>query len=114
MEMSKIKPPSLVLRCYAEFKGGQWQAFCLEFDLAVQGDSFEQVRQKMDAMLTEYVFDALAGEDREFAHQFMTRRAPLYHWVKFYSLAFAFRFLHLKDGLHKLFREPIRLAPIHA
>ena len=37
MEMRKL------LRCYAERHHGQWEAFCLDFDIAVQGSSFEEV-----------------------------------------------------------------------
>ena len=34
----------LLLRCYAERVGDQWQAFCLDLSLAAQGDTFMEVK----------------------------------------------------------------------
>lgn len=31
------------LRCYAEGEDGEWEAICLDLDIAVQGNSFEDV-----------------------------------------------------------------------
>lgn len=33
--------------CYAEGHGEQWEGFCLDFDLAVQGSSFDDVIGKL-------------------------------------------------------------------
>lgn len=77
----------LVLCCYAEKKGDQWQAFCIDLCLAVQGDSLEDVRQKLESMIVEYVEDALAGEDKPYAAQLLTRRAPLRYQIKYRLLA---------------------------
>jgi hypothetical protein len=52
------------VRCYAEQEGDCWVAVCLSFNLAAQGDSFGEVKTKLEAMLAEYVHDALAGEDK--------------------------------------------------
>lgn len=79
-----MKPTQLILRCYAERVGDQWQAFCLDFCLAAQGDTFQEVREKLEAMIAEYVYDALSGEDKEYAEQLLARRAPLYDWLKYY------------------------------
>ena len=79
-----IKPSRLVLRCYAEKVDNQWQAFCLDFTLAAQADSFEQARRKLEKMILAYVYDALAGEDRQHAGELLTRRAPLKYWAKYW------------------------------
>jgi hypothetical protein len=80
--MSYRAPP---VRGYAEKVGNQWQAFCLDFSLAAQGDTFAEVKDKLDAMVAEYVYDALVGQDRDYAEQLLPRRAPLRHWLKYYS-----------------------------
>ena len=106
-----MKPCNLFLRCYANKHGDQWQAFCIDLCLAVQGDSFPEVKHKLDQMMLEYVYDALAGEDREYAEQLLSRKAPLeqrvtYHYIKFMHHIGIFR-----DELHKLFKEPMPLVP---
>ncbi len=70
------------IRCYAEGCDGRWQAFCLNFDLAAQGASPDDVRHDLEAaisMYLEYVSD-LPAEDQA---QFLRRRAPAGHWLKF-------------------------------
>ncbi len=106
-----MSQPRLLLRCYAEAVDGQWQAFCLDFDLAAQADTFEEARAKLETMLAEYVYDALAGEDREFADQLLSRRAPWPMWAKFYFYVFRHRVLRLQSRVHRLFKEPIPLVP---
>lgn len=44
-----------VVHCYAEGRPGQWEAFCLEFDLAVQGSSCEDVMSKLRDQIELYV-----------------------------------------------------------
>lgn len=79
-----MKPTQLLLRCYAEKVGDQWQAFCLDLSFAAQAGTFAEVKDKLDAMVFEYVFDALAGEDRDYAEQLLIRRAPPCNWLKYY------------------------------
>ena len=113
MADNNIRTKNLMLRCYANKDGDQWQAFCIDLCLASQGDSFPEVKQKLEHMMVEYVYDALAGEDREFAEQLLNRKAPLsqiatYHWIKLMHHLGIFR-----DGVHKLFKEPMPLVPQH-
>ncbi len=66
----------MILSCYAEDKPGQWGAFCLDFDLAVQGESFEDVYRDLKIaieMYLEYV-EGLPAEERD---SFLQRKAPL-------------------------------------
>jgi len=113
MAKDRIRTRELMLRCYANKHGDQWQAFCIDLCLAVQGDSFPEVRQKLEHMMVEYVYDALAGEDREFAEQLLNRKAPFSQIATYYCI----RSLHLvglcRDGIHKLFKEPMPLVPQH-
>lgn len=61
-----MNPKQLIVRCYSEQEGDCWIAVCLDFNLASQGDSFEEVKSKLETMLAEYVYDALAGEDKRY------------------------------------------------
>ncbi len=113
MNNDKIHTKNLMLRCYASKQGDQWQAFCIDLCLAAQGDSFHDVKHKLELMMIEYVYDALAGEDREFADQLLNRTAPFsqvatYHWIRLMH-----RIGHFRDGVHKVFKEPIPLIPQH-
>ena len=113
MADNNIRTKNLMLRCYANKDGDQWQAFCIDLCLASQGGGFPEVKQKLEHMMVEYVYDALAGEDREFAEQLLNRKAPFgqiatYHWIKLMHHLGIFR-----DGVHKLFKEPMPLVPQH-
>lgn len=115
-----MKPSSLLLRCYARRSEGVWVAVCIDLCLAAQADTFEEARAKLDAQIMDYVYDALAGEDRAHAEELLSRRAPLsqrleYHGIRLVqSLAAT---LHLTLGLTKRakgFKRPLPLTPQHA
>jgi hypothetical protein len=66
------------LTCVArEHSGGVWEALCLDFDIAVQGRSFDEVKNQLDVALTSYVTDAMA-EDEKTRAALLNRRAPLF------------------------------------
>ena len=109
MAFQSIKPKQLVLRCYAEQKHGQWQAFCLEFDLAAQGDSYQEVKDKIESQIKSYVQDAL-GEDQEYAAQLLSRKAPFSHWLKWIYYCITYEYFHMRHGMHKLFTETLPLT----
>jgi hypothetical protein len=75
-----------VLVCVARGHNGQWEAFCLDFDLAVQGFSLADVRERLELVLVDYV--AAANAEAEPARsQLLARRAPF-----FVRLSWASRF----------------------
>nr|VFJ89039.1 MAG: hypothetical protein BECKLFY1418A_GA0070994_100623 [Candidatus Kentron sp. LFY] len=76
--------PGKHLHCYIEKKHGIWQAFCLDFMLAAQGESFEESREKLKSMVKEYIDDAKHGENQKYAEQLLSRRAPVRYWWKYY------------------------------
>ena len=62
--------------CYAWGKPGDWAALCVDYDIAAQGESLEQVRRELaDAVATwlEYVAELPAHEQTAF----LNRKAPL-------------------------------------
>jgi predicted RNase H-like HicB family nuclease len=107
----------LTIRCFAEPKHGQWQAFSLEFGLAAQADTYRAARSKLEAMIEEYLEDALGGQDREHADVLLSRKAApsvhlYYHWKGF--LMFLAGAFHKRDCSEKrVFREPWSLSPRH-
>lgn len=77
----------LIVHCMAWRTGDQWVAMCLDFDLAAQGDTYLEARERLAAQIHGYVRDALVGDDQDQAAYFLTRRrAPLRYWLKFYWL----------------------------
>ncbi|MEQ1666864.1 MAG: hypothetical protein ABL868_00260 [Sulfuriferula sp.] len=106
-----MKLEKLLLRYFAEKKDGQWQLFCLDLCLAAQADTFEEGKAKLDAMVDEYIYDALVGEDRQFAAQLLNRKAPFIQWMKYYWYSLIINTVHITNGMHKIFKEPIPLSP---
>jgi len=64
--------------CFARGHGSEWEAICVDLDIAVQGRSFNEVRQGLEEAVASYVESAHA-EDAETCSKLLNRRAPL--WV---------------------------------
>jgi hypothetical protein len=62
--------------CVAHGSRRGWEALCLDFDIAVQGDSFEEVRHNLEDAVRTYVEDAMQ-EDEPHRSRLLNRRAPL-------------------------------------
>ncbi len=80
--------PKAVL-CVASGHGSQWEAFCLDFDLAVQGESFEEVRRLLTDAIEMYVQTAEA-EPEPNRSRLLARKAPflvrlMWAWRVFWS-----------------------------
>lgn len=103
-----MTPKQLIIKCYAQQEGECWVALCLDFNLAAQGDNFDEVKSKLEAMIAEYVYDALAGEDKLYASQLLSRRAPLTSWLKYYIIRFKVALLH---NSARVFDETMPLIP---
>jgi predicted RNase H-like HicB family nuclease len=77
---------TVTIHCYARQEApGTWVALCLNFDLAAQGETFDEAKARLDAMLNEYVADALTGADQDQADAFLNRRAPWYYWLRYWA-----------------------------
>ena len=106
-----MNPHELLVRCYANKDGDQWQIFCIDLCLAAQADTFEEALRKMSAMIKEYVYDAVVGEDREYAGKLLSRKAPLKQRATYKWYALMHKIGVFKDGLHRLFKLPMPLIP---
>ena len=78
MEASKkgLSEMVITVSCFAELQAdGQWYAFCVDYDLVVQGETFDDVRERLEAQISSYVGEAL-GEHSAYQGQLLSRRAP--------------------------------------
>jgi hypothetical protein len=104
-----MKPAQLILRCYATNNDGVWEAFCLDLTLAVQGESFPEVKEKLESQITSYVNEALTKHG-DYADQLLNRKAPLWSWIEYYFYLTKFKLHYLKDDMFKIFKEPMPLG----
>jgi hypothetical protein len=73
---------------YAHGRPGAWEAICVDLDIAVQGDSFDEVRSLLTEAVTTYVEDAMKEEPQD-ARRLLNRRAPFWSQVKFAAVFLA-------------------------
>ena len=95
-----------VLRCYAEGRNGEWEAICLDLDIAVQENSFENVFQALNEAIALHFEAVSALPESEHAH-LLDRPAPLSLRLRF--LGYALRSLFTGDdgdGYHHQFTVP--------
>lgn len=71
-------------QCYAHGTDGDWEAICVDLDLAVQGVSLADVRVQLNNMIADYVASAME-EEPTVCRQLLGRRAP---WHVRWGLAF--------------------------
>ncbi|HJQ58205.1 MAG TPA: hypothetical protein VJ890_14960 [Vineibacter sp.] len=74
---------AMLVRCYAEGRQGEWQAFCLDFDLAVQGTSFDEVNRKLAEQIDLYLESVMALPERD-RDRMLNRSMPLGIRLKFF------------------------------
>jgi predicted RNase H-like HicB family nuclease len=102
-----MKSKDLILKCYAEQEDGVWVAVCLDFNLAAQADSYQEVKEKLESMISSYVREALTI-DVAYADQLLSRRAPLSSWIKYYSIIIR-NTIH--ENKHFVFNEIMPMRP---
>lgn len=106
-----MNPKQTILRCYAEKKDNIWQAFCIDLNLAVQGETRDEVRTKLHQQIVSYLYDALEGEDKEYAAQLLNRKAPIGFRIKYAFYKILMNFYKAKDGINHIFNEIIPPNP---
>jgi hypothetical protein len=72
----------MLIRCYAEGRSGSWEGVCLDFDIAVNGKTFEEVLQHLDEAIALYL-ERLAELPEDERRRLLRRRSPLAMRVKF-------------------------------
>ena len=63
------------LQCFAHGRDGDWEAICVDLDIAVQGKSFGEVQQSLNEAVRSYV-ELVSLEDDSAKESLLNRRAP--------------------------------------
>lgn len=82
------------LLCFARGRDGDWEAICLNYDIAVHGRSFEEVQQLLTISIADYVESAMQ-ESPEAAKRLLNRSAPT---RVFLSYILSFLWHNLRSG----------------
>ncbi len=69
-----------IFRCYAEGRADDWEAICLDLDLAVQGTSFGDVQRSLNDAIAMYVERALELPEPDRSRLLRLDGAPL--WIR--------------------------------
>lgn len=77
----------MLYRCYAEGRPGDWEAICLDLDIAVQGESLPEVFDSLEKAVTLYIEEVLKLPEAEQA-RLLRRKAPLSCRLRFLWYAF--------------------------
>jgi hypothetical protein len=85
--------------------------FCIDLNLAAQGDSLDETRSKLKGMIKDYLIDALSGEDQEYADQLLQRKAPFEIIFKYHYYQILTKIGMLSDSLYRLFKTPVPWVP---
>jgi hypothetical protein len=91
-----MRTNELVIRCYAKKEGEAWVAVAVDLCLAA---------------IHSYIEDAFTI-DNQYAHQLLSRKAPLSQRVEYHWAAFVTKFTSKIKDQSKLFTEvlPLKLA----
>lgn len=99
------------LHCIAKKHDSYWSARCLDFSLYAVGDTLDEAKQKLNAEIDEYLYDALEGESKNYAPYLLLRKADLSEWVLFYTLELFTRFHSLRQSVGEAFSLAIPHGP---
>ncbi len=96
--------------CYAEGVPDSWEAFCVDFDLAVQGRSFEEVYHKLDQQIGVFLEGVMALPENERTY-LLNRRMPLIERIKlFFKVSWSI-FSNRGNKLHHTYDVPVNSGP---
>jgi hypothetical protein len=65
------------LTCFARGRPGEWEAICLDYDIAVQGRTFNEVEELLHDAIDDYV-ETARREPQEVRDRLLRRAAPLH------------------------------------
>jgi predicted RNase H-like HicB family nuclease len=85
--------------CFAHERDGAWEGICPDFDIAVQGRSFEEVKAALEEAVVTYVEDALS-EEPPVARRLLRRAAPWYV-RRGHVMQFFFATLYRRDNEYR-------------
>lgn len=83
VSMDRSDSTTRVARCIAHGRNGDWEAFCIDFDIAVQGRTLEEVKQALSEAICTYVEQAMAESPAD-RQRLLNRRMPLLTRIQLY------------------------------
>lgn len=89
--LERLRIGARSLRCYAEWRDGDWEAICLDLDIAAQDHAFDDVIGSLREAISLYL-ETVADLSPQERRSLLQRRAP-----------FALRFRFLAHALRGLF-----------
>ena len=97
-----------ILRCYAVGHDGEWEAICLDLDIAVQGRGFEDVFHSLNEAVSLYL-ESLSDFSEKEQERFLNRSAPFRVRFRFFwwVLMALFRSNDHGDCYHHQFTMPV-------
>lgn len=99
--------PPRVLRCWAVGKDGEWEAICLDLDIAVQGESFEEVSAALEKAIRMHV-ETVMTLPKEERPALLDRPVPLGPRLRFALDAFRFALRRRSGGpFHHHYTMPL-------
>jgi len=82
--MASIRPKNLILRCYGYSSKNAYIGVCIDLNIAIQGDSQQEVRRKMNDAIKSYILSVLDTDDQSSIPDLILRKAPLQDWIIYY------------------------------
>lgn len=87
--MANIRPGDLVLKCYGyKFKNGPYTGVCIDLNIAVQADSQDELKKKMNDAIIGYFETVLDTDDKQSIPNLIYRRAPIQDRYSYYLIKF--------------------------
>jgi hypothetical protein len=87
--MANIRPRHLVVSCYGyRLKNQPYTGVCIDLNIAVQADSQDELKKKMNDAIVSYFEAVLNTDDKQSIAPLIRRRAPLRDWVIYYLITF--------------------------
>jgi len=109
-----MTPKKLILRCYGrQINSQKWYAVCLDFNLAVEASSLNEMREKMKEVITSYLDTVLDTEDVNSIPELLSRRAPISDWLFYYYVALMYHITHPPKNILFKASIPFHLAHNH-
>jgi hypothetical protein len=71
------------LLCFANGRPGEWEAICLDYDIAVQGTSFDEVEKLLEVSIDDYV-ESARQEQPAVRDKLLRRAAPAHVWFRYF------------------------------
>lgn len=92
--------------CVARGRDSEWEAFCLDFDLAVQGRSYDEVVARLKTAIVDYVHSA-AAEPEPVRNKLLTRCAPWATTLSWKWRVAFWAFCHRNEAEESTFGFPV-------